>query len=243
MPVVLDCVVSGHLAAMLEAQYACQVQVRIWRAICVGGLCWWHPEALVEAGSRKPTGLGWPLRWFWPQPDVVRSPADPGRCRWPVLPDPSPPENARLLHPKLCHRTTELGRRRRLMPARYILEDGVAVTVQGQRNPTTPDQLLHEEEIAMSVLFMAKQCVGHGLVASSIANSRVHRGPRSSSGMNAAIYLHQHAFLAHALATDPISGGRRRRGLAMPAPTRIRRTVERPKTISSRSARSSVRCV
>ena len=67
-----------------------------------------------------------------------------------------------LLHPKLCHRTTELGRRRRLMRARYILEDGVAVTVQGQRNPTTPDQLLHEEEIAMSVLFMAKQCVGHG---------------------------------------------------------------------------------
>ena len=48
------------------------------------------------------------------------------------------------------------------MRARYILEDGVAVTVQGQRNPTTPDQLLHEEEIAMSVLFMAKQCVGHG---------------------------------------------------------------------------------
>ena len=43
------------------------------------------------------------------------------------------------------------------MRARYILEDGVAVTVQGQRNPTTPDQLLHEEEIAMSVLFMAKQ--------------------------------------------------------------------------------------
>ena len=24
---------------------ACQVQVRIWRAICVGGLCWWHPRS------------------------------------------------------------------------------------------------------------------------------------------------------------------------------------------------------
>ena len=44
-------------SAVLIMGSTLQVQVRIWRAICVGGLCWWHPEALVEAGQESPQDL------------------------------------------------------------------------------------------------------------------------------------------------------------------------------------------
>ena len=145
-------------------------------------------EAATRIGSAPPTGLGWPAE-MRSAPARRSSVTSRDSCRWKVpLARSTRPFASGLERAKICSSpssaiagSVQLGRRRRLMRARYILEDGVAVTVQGQRNPTTP-QLLHEEEIAMSVLFHGApvrraRCWWHH----RLPTSRVHRGPRSSS--------------------------------------------------------------
>ena len=117
-----------------------------------------HPEALVDQRVKKAHRT-----WLASEMDLADSQGSSvtsrsWKVRWPVLPDPSPPETREdLLHPKLCHRTTELGRRRRLMrPGTYLKT--AWRSLYGLKGTPQRRMLLHEEEIAMSVPFMAKQC-------------------------------------------------------------------------------------
>ena len=50
-----------------------------------------------------------------------------------------------------------------------VLEDGVAVGIEGQGDAAAPEQVLHQQEVVVAVFLMAKQGVDHG------AGGVVHR--------------------------------------------------------------------
>ena len=103
----------------------------------------------------------------------------------------------------------------------------------------------HQLEVAPGVLLLAKHRVGHG------AGGIVHRQEQGEvgtsvpqPGMMAAVNLHQHAFAWGILCRRTrCRGGRRFRGLGMPALVRMRCTVRRLRSIPSRSRSSSARWV
>ncbi len=122
------------------------------------------------------------------------------------------------------------------------LEDAVPVAVQGERNAVAPDRLAQDGEIAGRILLLAERRPGDDPVASSMAATRVSRDPRSSS-QSWRLPSVWRSMPAWGIRSRRLRwrGGRRRRGLAIPAARRIRRTLTRLSVIPSRSASSSAR--
>jgi len=80
-------------------------------------------------------------------------------------------------------------------------EHDVAVAVKGQRYAAPLDDAHHQAEIALGILLFLKEGVGD--LAGGIVHGEKQCKPRPSllqSAVVAAVYLHQHSFLWHALA-------------------------------------------
>ena len=125
-----------------------------------------------------------------------------------------------------------------------MLEDRVAVGVQGEGYAETPEQALHQQEVAAGVLMIAEQGVDHP------AGGIVHREQDrelwpvlAQPTVIAAVQLDQHALPGHPLPAHRCLGGRLRRGLLSPALAKIRRSVVRPMSTPSRSLSNSERWV
>ena len=118
----------------------------------------------------------------------------------------------------------------------------MAVAVEGERDAAAPDDLLQQEEVAARVLDGAEEGV-HGC-AGRIVDGEQEGEARAAllePGVVAAVDLEQHPLAGHPLTPDTVLGRPARRGLAMPARARIRRTVQlltsRPSCSQSNSAR------
>ena len=88
-----------------------------------------------------------------------------------------------------------------------MLEDGVAVGIEGQGDAAAPEQVLHQQEVVVAVFMIAKQGVDHG------AGGVVHRQQQRERWavvpqppVITAVQLDQHARSGHPLATDPVLG-------------------------------------
>ena len=83
------------------------------------------------------------------------------------------------LDAQFCHRPSELGGRPSGLVFRLVLEDGVAVGIEGEGNAAAPEQVLHQQEVVVAVFMIAKQASTTEPVASSTASSNVNGGLRS----------------------------------------------------------------
>ena len=73
------------------------------------------------------------------------------------------------LDTQFCHGPSELGRRSGRLGSGRVLEDRVAVGIEGEGDAAAPEQVLHQQEVVVAVFLLAKQGVDHG------AGGVVHR--------------------------------------------------------------------
>jgi len=88
-----------------------------------------------------------------------------------------------------------------------VLEDGMAVVVELQRDAVRPQHLSEEEEVALGVLLLAKECCYH------LASGVVNGAEEADLGLvwaqpvvEAAVYLQEHSFLGSAVPMAAMSG-------------------------------------
>ena len=139
------------------------------------------------------------------------------------------------LNPQFLHCPSELGGRAAGLIFRLVLEDRAPVGVQGEGYAGALEHSLHQPEIAVGIFMLAEQGVVHREQYSEL------RSVISQPPVIAAVQLDQHTLPGHPLPAHLVFGGHLRRGLLIPAFTRIRRRVVLPMTIPSRSASNSLR--
>ena len=209
MALELHGVVPGHSSAVFEAQDLLQVQIRRQGSECRIRARGGNSETLVV--SRQGQLLQYSLRLLHGgcsgQPEFRDEP---------VLEDSSGTFHPSFglgrkdeyhLDTQFCHGLSELGRRSGRPGSGRVLEDGVAVGIEGEGDAAAPEQVLHQQEVVVAVFLLAKQGVDHG------AGGVVHRQQQrerwavvSQPPVITAVQLDQHARSGHPLATDPVLG-------------------------------------
>ena len=204
MALELHGVVPGHSSFVFKAQDLPQAQIGrqgLKRGIgALGG----NLEAPVEAGQellQHRLGLlhgGRPCQpQFRDQPVLEGS----SRSLYPYFGLRRQGENH--LDTQLIHGPCELGG----LAIQFVLEDGVAVGVQGHRYAAAPYQSLHQQEIVEAVLLLTEQGIDHS--ASGVVHRQQQgewRAQIAQPAVTAAVQLDQHAFPGHALPAHPVLG-------------------------------------
>ena len=111
------------------------------------------------------------------------------------------------LCPQLLDGPAELGCRPGELMFRTVLEDRVAVGVQGESNAAAPEQSLHQQEVTAGILLIAKEGARH--TARGIVHGEQDRELRSvlaQSPVITAIHLDQHTLPWHPLTAHPVLG-------------------------------------
>ena len=142
------------------------------------------------------------------------------------------------LDTQFCHGPSELGRRSGRPGSGRVLEDRVAVGIEGEVDAAAPEQVLQQQEVVAAVFLPAKQGVDHG------AGGVVHRQQQRERWavvpqppVIAAVQLDQHARSGHPLATDPVLGWT---APARTAQTRVQQNASQGGPVASSTASSNV---
>ena len=105
----------------------------------------------------------------------------------------------------LVHCARELSWSARRSAPWHMLEDGVAISVQGDRYPIALDHTLHQKEVVPSVLVFTEQCAYH--FARSVVDSQQQHelgSIVSKPPVVAAVDLYEHPLTRHALPTNTV---------------------------------------
>ena len=111
------------------------------------------------------------------------------------------------LDAQFCHRPSELGGRPSGLVFRLVLEDGVAVGIEGEGNAAAPEQVLHQQEVVVAVFMIAKQGVDNG--AGGVVHCQQQRqwwAAVTQPPVITAVQLDQYALSGHPLATHSMLG-------------------------------------
>ena len=191
-----------------KAQDLLQGQVPLQGPECRLGALGWNPKTPVESGqellqhgpglfkggcSREPE--------FRDQLVLEGS----GRPLHPSLRLRGHGENQ--LYPQSLRCPSELSGRAGGLIFRLVLEDRVAVGVQGEGYAAAPEQALHQQEITAGILMIAEEGVEHA--ARGIVHREQYRELRSvlaQPPVVTAIHLDQHALQWHPLPAHPVLG-------------------------------------
>ena len=127
---------------------------------------------------------------------------------------------------------------------RHLLEDGVPVSVYGDRYPMTLYDPPHQQKVVTGVLVLTERGVGNH--ACGIVNGQKQcelRPVPSKPPMVAAVYLYQHPLSGHSLTAYSVFRWPAAARTSKASPTSMRLNVVLPMTMPSRSLSSSLRWV
>lgn len=115
------------------------------------------------------------------QPEFRDQPVLQGSCRTPHPPLSLKRKSENHLDAQFFHCPSELGCRPAGLIFRAVLEDRVAVGVEGEGDAAAPEQVLHQQKVVAAVFPLAKQGLATAPLASSTASSNVSGGLSSLS--------------------------------------------------------------
>ena len=193
---------------MLETQDLLQAQLWTHGPECGLGALGWNPKTPVESGQELlQDGLGLFNSGCSCEPKLRDQPVleGSGRPLHPPLCLGRQSENQ--LCPQLLHGPAELGWRPGGLIFRTVLEDRMAVGVEGERNAAALEQSLHQQEVTAGILMIAEEGVDHA--ARGIVHSEQDRELRSvfaQPPVIAAVHLDQHTLPGHPLTAHPVLG-------------------------------------
>ena len=208
VPVELHGVVPGYPSTVLETQDLLQAKVRTRRLECGLGALGRNPKTPVESGQELlQHGLGLLKGGCFCEPEFRDQPVLEGSSRTLHTPLGLRRKGENQLYSQLLHGSSELGWRLGGLIFRPVLEYGVPIGVEGERNAAALYQALDQQEVTAGILLAAEQGVDHG------AGGIVHREQKGELGpvfaqpaVMTAVQLYQHAFPGHPLTAHPVLG-------------------------------------
>ena len=163
-------VVPGHAPFVFEAQDLAQAQIRRQGSECriraLGGNL---ETPVVSRQELFQHGLGLFNRGCSGQPKFRNQPVLEGSCGTFHPSFGLGRKGEYHLDTQFFHRPSELGGRSGRPGSGRVLEDGVAVGIEGKGDAAALEQVLHQQEVVVAVFLLAKQGVDHG------AGGVVHR--------------------------------------------------------------------